>query len=32
MVLSLEEASITSWRTFETIFIKKFGEEKHQLL
>jgi hypothetical protein len=24
----LEEASITSWRIFETIFLKKFGEEK----
>jgi hypothetical protein len=25
---SLEEASITSWRTFETIFLRKFGENK----
>jgi hypothetical protein len=25
---SLEEASITNWRTFETIFLRKFGENK----
>jgi len=25
---SLEEASITSWRIFETIFLKKSGEDK----
>jgi hypothetical protein len=25
---SLEESSITNWRTFETIFFRKFGENK----
>jgi hypothetical protein len=25
---SLEESSVTSWRTFETIFLRKFGENK----
>jgi hypothetical protein len=28
---SLDEASITSWRIFETIFLKKFGEDKTPL-
>jgi hypothetical protein len=27
-IFSLPQASITSWNTFETTFIEKFGEDK----